>query len=191
MELPQMRHYTLEEYWQFMDSGPQVRYEYVDGEIRAMPGGTRQHAVIGSNVNRALGNALDDCDCCVFSPDGGVLVTGSRVYYPDVSVSCDTEDLKSGLVIKYPCVIVEVLSPSTELLDRTEKLVLYQRMPNVKDILLISSQRYKVEHFWRDDIHWRRSLYEKLDDVVTLTSVNVQLLPSRIYKKAALEKTSQ
>jgi Uma2 family endonuclease len=66
-------------------------------------------------------------------------------HYPDVSVSCDERDRLARQFIRYPCLIVEVLSPSTEAVDRGEKFRHYRRIETLREYLLIDPDQLSVE----------------------------------------------
>jgi Uma2 family endonuclease len=128
-----------------------TKHELVDGQVYAMAGASFVHNVIVGNVVAALRTALGQRPCYTLPSDMKVLTAASRVYYPDVSVTCDPPRFHDAAedVLLNPNVVVEVLSDSTERLDRGEKLAAYTAIPSVSDYILIASKRVRVEHFAR------------------------------------------
>jgi Uma2 family endonuclease len=132
------------------------KHEFVDGQIYAPAGASYAHNRVVANLVRAFGNALSGGSCVALPSDMKVRTPSSRVYYPDVSVVCgvphfhdDQED-----VLLNPSVIVEVLSDSTERIDRGEKFGAYTELPSLSDYVLVASKRARVEHFARERA-WR------------------------------------
>ncbi|HKY39204.1 MAG TPA: Uma2 family endonuclease [Polyangiaceae bacterium] len=146
---------TLAEYLAF-ERRASDRHEFVDGQVYAMAGARYAHNRVVANVVRLLGNALSGGPCVTLPSDMKVRTPSSRVYYPDASVVCgrpsfhdDEED-----VLLNPCIIVEVLSDSTERIDRGEKLSANTALPSLTDYVLVASKRARVEHFARSR-DWR------------------------------------
>jgi Uma2 family endonuclease len=107
-----------EEYLEIDRASLNRKYEYENGRIYAMSGGTAEHAEIAINLIAILKAHLQG-SCRVLSSDVRVQVAEQKYYYPDVSVSCHPEDKQKGIdIVCYPCLVIEVLSPSTETNDR-------------------------------------------------------------------------
>ena len=105
---------TVEEYFQLEESDPDTRYEYMDGQIYAMAGGTANHDTIKSNMQRILWNLLRGSPCRVYSSDMKVFISEKRYFHPDVIVTCNPHDRGTVKAIQSPRLVVEVLSPGTE-----------------------------------------------------------------------------
>ncbi|MFN3715830.1 MAG: Uma2 family endonuclease [Thiobacillus sp.] len=109
-----------------------IRHEYVAGEVFAMAGGSKAHNTISGNVFALLRAALRGSDCQTFIADMRVrIATQSSYYYPDVTVTCAPGDLAADAPNDYiasPCLIVGVLSPTTEAIDRREKMLAYRQI---------------------------------------------------------------
>jgi Uma2 family endonuclease len=90
--------------------------------------------------------------------------------------------------LEAPTVVVEVLSPTTEKIDTTEKLKAYKRYPTIQEILFVDSRSCNVEHHHRVDEHkWEVTSYKRREDVVTLLSIDVLFPMYEMYLKVYLE----
>lgn len=178
--------YTLESYIQ-LDAASDVKYEYFDGFIVAMAGGAPEHGAIAVNVSTALHIALraGGKTCQTFSSDVKVAINRARRRcYPDVSVVCGpvVRDEKEPQAITNPILIVEVLSESTESLDRGEKFLAYRQLPSLREYVLINQDKAQVEVFSRTaDGTWRIQAAIGMDQEVELPALDIRLNTSDLY----------
>ena len=156
------RHYTLEDYLGVEEMSG-VRHELVDGQIFAMAGGTPEHAALAASAVVLLGSKLRGKPC---RPYGGdlrirVLATGLATY-PDAAVICGepARDPSSVTHVTNPTVVIEVLSPSTEAYDSSEKREHYQQIEALREYVLVSQHQRRVEVFRRVDSGWTHDVYE-------------------------------
>lgn len=86
-------------------------------------------------------------------------VSDDVFYYPDVMVACGSE-VGSPLFEEEPCLLVEVISPSTEAIDRREKLLAYKKLSSLKCYLIVHQEELRVERHWRDEegVWWQADL---------------------------------
>jgi Uma2 family endonuclease len=140
---------TVEEYLEFECSSP-IKHEHVGGEVFAMGGSSKRHAELMLNLAIALRASVDGGPCRVFVADVHLRVDHDRYYYPDVVVTRDPADDDPDIV-RMPCLVAEVLSPSTERTDRGEKAQAYRGMPSLETYLIIDQDRRHIIRFWRDD----------------------------------------
>ncbi|MBI2898459.1 MAG: Uma2 family endonuclease [Deltaproteobacteria bacterium] len=167
------RRLTPAEYLE-LERGSEQRHEYVDGEIFAMSGGTREHSLTATNIARELGNALAAKPCEVHSSDMRIgIPAAKRYFYADVSVVCgrpEVEDPTRDTLLN-PKVIVEVLSDSTEAYDRGDKFRYYRAIASLREFVLASQKEPRIEVFTRQpDETWLLRIFGP-DDEVTLSSV--------------------
>ncbi len=105
--------------------------------------------------------------------------------YPHVTISCDVADRRRGIkLIRSPRLVVEVLSPSTESIDRGAKLAAYQACPSIQEIVLISQFAQYVEGYLRDEedrASWHHICYGPGDHVM-LASIDVHFPIDELYK---------
>lgn len=141
---------TVEEYLELEESST-VRHEYVGGDIHAMTGGSYRHNAITVNIVRKLADAADGTSCRVYVNDMKVRIEDSPFYYPDVMVVCEPLDSENPVFEDKPCLLVEVISPSTEKIDRREKLQNYQRIPTLKAYIIAAQDRKWISHYFRGE----------------------------------------
>jgi len=188
--IPQPPKMTIAEYveWEALQD---LRYEYVNGEVFAMTGGTIPHNDIALNFCTALCPHLRDRGCRVNVADVKVQVSpNSPYYYPDVIVSCDSQDLNARKLIQNPTIIAEVLSPGTSAKDRGEKFINYQTIPSLREYLLIDSEKISVERYCRGEGRmWRYYPYTD-GDIVTLSSIEFELAITLLYEGVVFQSDS-
>lgn len=148
-----------------------IRHEYVAGEVFAMAGGSKAHNLISGNIFALLRSALRDSGCQTFIADMRVRIAAqSSYYYPDVVVTCASADMASDAPkdhVEWPSLIVEVLSPTTEAIDRREKMLAYRHIETLREYVLVDQERRWVEVYRRTDSGWAADLYSP-EDTVTL-----------------------
>lgn len=180
------RLYSLEEYLA-MERQSSEKHEYFQGRIYLMAGGSPNHSLIASNLNRLLGNALEDRPCRVYTSDLQVLVKANGlVTYPDVSVVCGPVEYakSSGNLVTNPNLIVEVLSPTTSGYDQTTKFNLYKGLETLEDYLLVDSRSVNVIYYHKVGVNqWMQQTYNRLDETVEIKSQDVELALASIYSK--------
>lgn len=145
MALPQHPSMTVEDYLTLDRSSVEVRYEYIDGYVTMLAGGTLDHATIGANIISILRHLLRGGPCRVFTSDARVRLSRTRYVYPDATVSCDEQDRGQIDIVQSPRLIVEVLSPSTKDYDLGRKFSYYRECPTIQEYLLIDAQRPLIE----------------------------------------------
>jgi Uma2 family endonuclease len=183
---------TPQEYLEWEEQQP-IKYEYLNGEVLAMTGGTIPHNDIALNLASALKNHLRGLGSKVQMADAKVGVSqNGPFHYPDVMVSCDSRDQKARKVIYHPCLIVEVLSPATEAFDRGKKFRNYRQIETLKEYVLIEADRMNVECYRINEKgKWELTVYSleettadstETEIKVNFTSVNFKCLISQLYE---------
>lgn len=131
---------TPEEYLEW-ELRQEVRHEYCNGEVFAMAGGTKNHDKFAFNLRKALDDSVEAKGCDMSGSDVKVLTENGNSYrYPDLSVSCDERNKGNDSFYEFPKLMVEVLSSSTEDIDRTEKFQEYTQIPTLEEYVLISAK---------------------------------------------------
>jgi Uma2 family endonuclease len=184
LELPKPKH-TLEEYYAMLEASDR-RWEFWDGEFICMAGGSPAHAQIASRVLVSLSNQLDGHDCEVLGADMPIKTPSLPPFrYPDLSVVCGKpqfEKVDKFYTLANPLILVEVLSASTEQLDREPKRLAYQAIPSLQEYLLIAQNVPHITRFVRKGKKWQRFEYGDLTAVVELSSIHCQLPLSVVYR---------
>jgi Uma2 family endonuclease len=176
--LRQLRPISVEEYLEG-ERYSDILHEYVDGEPYAMVGATVTHNSIAINLVLALGNHLRGTACRVFAGSMKVRV-GDDFYYPDVFVACERPE-GERLFLTRPVLIVEVLSPGTELRDTRDKLLAYQAIESLREYVLVEQERREVRVIRRTAEGWE-SVTCTGTTPVRLESVDLTLSLDDIYR---------
>ena len=184
-----LRRFTIAEYVQ-LEERSEVRHEYHDGEILAMSGGSYAHAVIATNINRAIGNRLAGKPCRVLDANMRI-ATPHRMFYPDGTIVCgppqfDPRDA-TGQSLANPRVIIEVLLPSTENYDRKEKFDHYGTAPSIEEYVTIYQDEARVECFVRGTGgSWNLTRFVGIGVTAIIRCVQVEIPLSEIYADVVL-----
>ena len=150
-----------------MEENSTIRHEYVDGYIHAMAGGTRAHNEITLNIGAELHREVKHTPCKIYMNDVKLKIAhNNSYYYPDLMLGCSRNE-DDNLSLSNPCLLIEVLSKSTELTDRREKLIAYQSISSLREYCLVSQDKYRLERYHRlsESELWHLTVYEKGDDV--------------------------
>jgi Uma2 family endonuclease len=174
--------FTPEEYFAWEEQQLE-RHEYIDGEVYAMSGGTQNHSDIALNFGSLLKNHMRGSGCKTFNSDLRIKIFESNKYvYPDLSVTCDNRDKSTPQYITHPCLIVEVLSPSTEAYDRGDKFRMYRRNPSLRDYVLVHTDKIAIDLYRKDEAgNWNIINYEA-GDAIELRSINLTYSIEQIYE---------
>jgi Uma2 family endonuclease len=179
------QHMSFEQYLLLVKNSDQ-RYEFWDGEVRLMAGGSSNHATIALNFGVALDLALsEDAPCHPYVTDKLVRVTPTKTVIPDVVVTCDDADQGEAQIIDAPLLVVEVLSKSTEMTDRFVKLALYQAKKSIQEIIYISQVIQRVEIFSRAATGW---LYQQYGagESFHLRSLDLEIEVRQLYRRLSI-----
>ena len=184
--LPRDPSMSVEEYLQIDRSSIETRYEYIDGYVSMLAGGTLDHNTIGANIINILRHSRRGTPCRVFTSDARVRLSSTRFVYPNASISCDEQDRGQSDNVQSPRLVVEVLSPSTEGYDRGRKFGFYRECPTIQEYLLIDAQRPMLEVYRREkhDL-WILRAY-RLDEDVELTNLGVRFPVSDVYEDVVI-----
>jgi Uma2 family endonuclease len=161
------------------------RYELIDGIVYDMTGSTPEHSVIASNVETLLREQLGRSGPCRTHRDQYVVIPGKPPVVPDVVVTCDRADWDKDkrlkpFMIQSPLIVVEVLSPSTERYDRTEKFARYTCCPTLEVYILMSQDEQHVE-VYRRSMAWKQERFSA-GQTVKLDQLDLELPVESIYE---------
>lgn len=183
--VPDVNHLSPQEYFNWEAQQPK-RYEYFDGAVYAMAGGTLAHGRIGLNTT-FLNSRVREKNCLAFNSDCKVGLSEEGPFtYPDASVSCVERDRTAPQFILSPCLIAEVLCSSTEANDRGRKFELYRQLESLQEYVLVGSETKTVEVFRRGkDGGWTFTAYGEGDEL-TLTSLDLTVDVEVFYEDVAI-----
>ena len=186
----EQRRYTEEEYLE-LERVSDTKHEFYGGEIFAMAGGTRTHALICHNVDVRLGMQILERPCQIYGSDMRLKVEATGLQtYPDLTGLCAEPRFSSQTedTLLNPSFIIEVLSKSTQEYDKQEKFRHYSKIESLLEYVLISQYGVYVQYFTKQpDGYWRLESFEALEDTFTLESIGCTLELGQIYWKVALE----
>lgn len=185
---PQQDYITPEEYLQ-LEEQSDVKHEYIDGYAYAMAGANDGHVTVSLNLATLLRNHVRGSGCRVFISDMKARIEKSnRYYYPDVMVTCDERDKKNLTEKKFPCLIVEVLSDSTEAFDRGDKFEDYQQLETLQEYVLINVKRQRVDCFRRNsEGFWVLQFYTSEEKSFQLQSIDFEVEMNALYEDVVFE----
>jgi Uma2 family endonuclease len=187
--LVQQKQYTPEEYLQ-LERESEIRHEYRDGEIVPMTGGTANHNSIFLNLCVALKLGLRGQNYKVFGGDLRLWIPEYQLYtYPDAMVIQGEpvfQDNRQDTVTN-PCLIIEVLSKSTQNYDRSDKFKFYRSMPSFQEYLLINQYQIELEHYTKTPEGWLLRDYTAETQQIKLASVGLELSIADLYEGVNFE----
>ena len=190
MVLATTKRYTVAEYLE-LEEKAEFKSEFADGEIIPMAGATANHNVLTAKFLARILLALEDLDYAVFMSDMRLWLPDHKRYtYPDVMVvegqSIFTDQKQTA--ITNPCLIVEILSNSTQSYDRADKFKLYRSLPSFKEYILIYQNSFCVEQYTKQqDNRWILTEYLGEDAVLKLEYVSFEISLRDLYKRVTFE----
>lgn len=172
---------SVEEYLSGEQHSP-VRHEYIAGAVYAMAGGSDAHNTIALNFVGYLHPHLRGGKCRMFASDvkARLLLSDKEIfYYPDVMVTCDPRDTNEFFK-EFPKVIIEVLSDSTERIDRSEKFWNYTKIETLEEYILASQDKMEVTIFRRSQ-KWKSEVHRLPEQELGLASLDFKIKLQSIY----------
>jgi Uma2 family endonuclease len=180
---------TPEQYLE-IEREAEFKSEYFQGEMFLMSGAREPHNLIVVNLVSTLHQQLRIGPCRIFANDMRVRVTATGLYtYPDVVAVCSEPQFldETRDTLLNPSLIVEVLSPSTEIYNRIRKFEHYRSVESVGEYLMIASERVSAELYTRQpDGRWMLTAANRMEDSLELQSVGAHLALADLYEKVDL-----
>src|SRR5438105_2701177 len=140
---------SVEDYLVLNRTSKDTRYEYLEGEIHMLAGGSPDHSIIIANLTATIKVPLRGRQCRVYNSDVQLKLSEKRYVFPDITVSCDERDRNQKETIRYPRLVVEVLSPTTEASDRGKKAAYYRACPTIQEFVMVPSNLKTLHHVVR------------------------------------------
>lgn len=184
---PRQPYLTSAQYLQ-MEEQSIVKHEYVDGQILAMAGASDAHVTIAGNLFTLLRSHVRGSGCRVYISDMKARIESlNRFYYPDVMVTCAPDDHQTSTYKRFATLIVEVLSESTEAFDRGDKFADYQEIASLREYVLISTKRQRVDCFRRNEQGlWLLQSYRPEQISFRLDSLDFEGTITELYEDVTL-----
>jgi len=181
---------TPDEYLQ-LEAESAGKHEYVDGDVYARDGATDAHVTVSGNLAVLLRSHVRGTNCRVYIADMKARIEARNYfYYPDVMVTCDARDTETSTFKRFPKLIVEVLSDSTEAFDRGDKFTDYQALDTLEEYVIINTRHQRVECFRRTPDHlWLLQTYTAESEQFELQSLEFTDAIAALYEDAELEPT--
>ena len=172
---PKFDYITPDEYLE-MEEQSDVKHEYIDGYVYAMAGANDPHVTITGNAFTMIRSHLRGLGCRVYFSDMKARIDSlNRFYYPDVIVTCDPRDIQSQNQKRFPKLIIEVLSKSTEGFDRGDKFADYRQLESLEEYVLVNTKRQRLDCFRRNEEGlWVLESYSGEQDKFQLSSINLE-----------------
>ncbi|MEO7411778.1 MAG: Uma2 family endonuclease [Opitutaceae bacterium] len=173
---------TVDDYLRHEADG-QLRHEYIGGSVHAMAGASEQHNLISGNLFTAFHTHLRGGPGKAYMADFKVRLEVNRediFYYPDVMVACVRDGVEK-FYLRYPKLIIEVLSPSTAAIDRREKLLNYPLIPTLAEYVLVSQDSREITLHRREE-QWRPVVITAADVPVEFRSIKLSVSLAQIYE---------
>ena len=191
-QVKEIHTYSPEEYLEL--EIPSVdKHEYIDGEIRLMPGGMPNHNRIVNNLSAALNFAFKGKSYEAFVTDQRLWIPRKRTYtYPDIMIITGELELQEGRkdTLTNPSVIIEVLSKSTQNYDKGDKFTTYRSIPTFQEYILVDQYSIHVEHYVKTEQRkWTFQEYDEVDNVLAFASLPFEILLTDLYDKVKFEAT--
>lgn len=163
-----------------------VKSEYLSGQILAMSGASNAHNLITLDIGTELNIQLRGRECLVYTNDMRIRTSPKGAYfYPDVVVVCGKPRFEDNVfdTLLNPILVIEVLSPSTEMYDKGEKFRHYQELASLQEYILVSQDRILVEHYRLVKTQWVQTEMRGQADVLSLNSIRCELPLQDIYRR--------
>ena len=166
----------------------EVKHEFINQTLIPMAGASRLHNFIAGNIFVFIMQFLKATPFETYQNDMRLHnpLTGGY-FYPDVMVS-DGEGklLDDGYMdtLTNPILIVEVMSPTTAIFDRTDKFIAYRSIPNLKEYVLVSSDKVLVEIYRKNgDENWHLITETDVNADIEFKSISLKMPLKDIYDR--------
>jgi Uma2 family endonuclease len=180
--------FSLEQYFE-IEARSSILHEYVAGVIYDMADPSQDHDIIAMNLAAPLHAHVQDRPCRVYLGRRELqfnIGEDDFVYRPDIWMACGEARNEEGGYVDEPCLVIEVLSPSTARFDRREKMFSYREVPSIEEYVIVAQKAAGVTIHRRSE-QWRPRVLQSLDDILELQSAGLTLPLARIYKGVSRE----
>lgn len=177
------------------ENASEFRSEFYDGEVFAMTGGSPRHNRIKENLVGEIYAKLKGGKCQSFSSDQRIKVQETGlIAYPDIIIVCSEPKLDDtdAYSIVNPQIIIKILSPSTQRRDRIFKFGQYQRIPTLKEYLLVSQTEMDIDHIVRNENdRWELTATSGAEGELTFASLSLSIKRADIFAGADFQSDTE
>jgi Uma2 family endonuclease len=170
---------SVEEYLEGEKSSP-IRHEYIDGRVFAMSGVSLRHNLLTNKLSRRLFEKLDGTNCATFTTEVKVAANPTIYYYSDIAVTC-SPIRQDEYICPDPILLIEIISPSTEQIDRREKARSYKEIESLREYVIVEQVRQAVELHRRSNTGEWEILQFSQGDQIYLVSIDLTLSLEDLY----------
>lgn len=184
----QEKYYSFDEYLA-MEEKSTVKHEFYDGFAYAMAGNTFAHSRLANNLGTLLNLKLKGKKCNPCDSNLRVWVQeANRGFYPDISVICGLPEFykKRQDTVTNPTLLIEILSPSTEVYDRTDKFAHYRKLSSLKEYVLVSQHSQEVQVYSLQNGVWVCNFYDQEQTNITFKSLEISFPIVEVYENVEL-----
>jgi Uma2 family endonuclease len=179
-------HYSFEAYLA-LEQSEGIRFEYHQGQVFAMAGGSDVHNELTGNLRGLIKEGIKGRPCKVYAENVKLeLLEATHYVYPDIMLTCDPSDHQDRFIKRHPILLAEVLSVSTAAEDGFgKKFQAYMKLPSLQYYLLVTQEHICIECYSREENRsgWHYECYEATDDVIPLPKLNMPLTVAEVYEK--------
>ena len=140
-------YYTLEDYYALGEHGENkyIKWELIKGIFKMAPAPKTIHQTVSGAMSHSIYGYFKKKKCKVFASPIDVIL-GDSVVQPDICVICDTDKIKEHGCVGIPDLIVEILSKSTENVDRIDKYYLYEEF-GLREYWIVDTNKRHIEKY--------------------------------------------
>lgn len=180
--------WTVEAYLAY-EQETDMRYEYIDGEIYAMAGGTENHSLITANALTEVGYQLRGSACRAYTSDMRAKISDIKYVYPDFSVVCGEAEFADDnhTMLINPIMSVEVMSPSSANYDKGLKGDFYRSLSSLKAYLLLDQNRIFAQLYTLQDTGWLLQQFDQAEMTIPLKAIHCTLPLTEVYRNIVFE----
>jgi Uma2 family endonuclease len=171
--------YSVEEYFE-LEKTSEIRHEFINGDIFAMPGESKKANEIAGNIYVSLRNSFKKRALKVYNHDVRLMLENNRYRYPDIVVAPTIDDEDSHAITQ-PVLIVEVFSENSVKTDTVDKLREYSILPTLQYYLIVSQEEPFVEIYAKNSDKWEFSYFTDLQESIELTALDASILMGDIF----------
>jgi Uma2 family endonuclease len=192
MGAPAINYVSPQDYLQMERKSP-IKHQYLDGKMVATAGASLAHNDIVANLLREIGSFLKGTQCKIRPSDLRISIPSANSYtYPDATIICGKPEMEDDKfdTARNPAVIFEVLSGTTEEYDSGNKFLYYQRIPSLKEYILVNSfKKYAVIYTRQSPDLWKIETFEDNNSILPIKTIDYKLSFDDLYFEVAFKDT--